>query len=919
MNQLSSITPLEIILIGSAAVGVFLFFRACWRNIKRSRQHLGVALLTLMMVLTAQTAMAATKTVSYIDADGTEKTVTATVLTGNETQLGTNDTNWYVVYNNISYSGKIYCYFDVNIILCDGVKMTMTNDDTCISGSSFYTLTIYGQTKGTGTLEAKTTGSYNTIGHSGRMVINGGTVNATNTNAYLAAISSAKGVTINGGIVNATCPGDGGYGITSGGDVTINGGIVNATCPGFGGCGINSSKTITLGWTNTSDRITASSYGRTVTIADGKVFEDTEGNLYAGTLTSAEINAIKGQELAPNLDAYTVKVVDVDGVTVTADCRAAKKGDIITVTAQPTVAGYFIGAKYNDGTDHELTLDSDGKCSFIMPAANVEVSGTKTAAFAEGDGTKDNPFLIKDENDWSDFRKLINSNLTYEVNKDKCFKLDDDISVTSRIGANSTYVFMGTFDGGDHTLNVAYNNPNIDYLAPIRFVSGATIQNLHVSGTMTAEKKYTAGIVGKVMKGKGSTTTIKNCTSSVTIQSNVEGDGTHGGLVAKVNDGAELTINGCVFDGKIVSTGASATTDCGGFVGYNSGKLTILKSLYAPQTDANAVITGATFARNDGSITFCYYTQTLGTAQGKQAYELSAAPELLGEGKGDGIVKTYGTYGLGFNKKYYLAKIPLSDSETEGVSYLTKNLQGKTVPVVFKRTFSAGKASTICLPFAMDKVSGGKVYRFAGITYDEKDGWVATMSETGGNNVTKTEANTPYVFMPDADGEVTFSGTTEKIPAAYDAKELSTVSDDWTFRGTYEQLKYGSNLDGHVYGFASRDKEVDGVNVAAGEFVKAKDGAGVKPMRCYLTYKDNQEFVGARAVTRGIDENLPQSITVKFVSSTGNTTAIATLNTQTGEITIDDAWYTLSGTRLPGKPSQRGIYINKGKAVYIKH
>ena len=58
MNQLSSITPLEIILIGSAAVGVFLFFRACWRNIKRSRQHLSVALLTLMMSFTAQTAWA---------------------------------------------------------------------------------------------------------------------------------------------------------------------------------------------------------------------------------------------------------------------------------------------------------------------------------------------------------------------------------------------------------------------------------------------------------------------------------------------------------------------------------------------------------------------------------------------------------------------------------------------------------------------------------------------------------------------------------------------------------------------------------------------------------------------------------------------------------------------------------------------
>ena len=69
MNQLSSITPLEIILIGFAAAGVFLFFRACWRNIKRSRRHLGLALLTLMMSLTAQTAQA-NDAVTYIDMDG---------------------------------------------------------------------------------------------------------------------------------------------------------------------------------------------------------------------------------------------------------------------------------------------------------------------------------------------------------------------------------------------------------------------------------------------------------------------------------------------------------------------------------------------------------------------------------------------------------------------------------------------------------------------------------------------------------------------------------------------------------------------------------------------------------------------------------------------------------------------------------
>ena len=844
-----------------------IFFRASRRNIKR----LSVALITLFITLTAQTAMAATKTVSYIDADGTQKTVTATVLTGNETNLGTYGTNWYVVYNDISYSGKIYCDLDVNIILCDGVKMTMNNDDSCISGSSFYTLTIYGQTNGTGTLEAKTTGSYNTIGHGGRMVINGGTVNATNTNDYQAAISSEKGVTINGGIVNATCPGDGGYGITSGGDVTINGGIVNATSNVDDGYGIRAGGTITLGWTNTSDRITASSYRGTVTIADGKVFEDTKGNLYVGTLTSAELNAIKDQELAPNLDAYTVKVVDVDGVTVTADCRLAKAGHTVNLTAKATEAGYFIGVKYNDDTDHALSLNDNGQCSFEMPAANVEVSGTKTAAFAAGDGSEEKPYLIKNTGDWNDFCSLINSVVTYDINKDKCFKLGNDIEeVTSRIGANSSYVFMGTFDGGGHALNVTYGS--CDFCAPFGYVSNVTIKNLHVAGTINTRNKYAAGIVGNVTSN--STVTIANCRSSVTIKSSVSGKSYHGGFVGHMY-GKELNINDCVFDGKILSVGSKASTDCGGFVGVcgKTNVVNLTNCLYAPasgnlaKTYSKTFVYSATSSTRNLKFDNCYYTRVFGTEQGTQADYL------------------------------------LSEDES-----VPEDLDGT---MVFRREFNGGKASTICLPFEYTpKKTEGTYYSFKGIEL-EGDEYVATMTAAA----TKLEANTPYVFIPAATD--TYVPVLYHGKADYNAEKLTTTSGDWTFRGTYEQLKYGENLDGPVYGFASKDKEVEGVKVSAGEFVKAKDGAGVKPMRCYLTYKKNEEFVGARAVTRGIEENLPQSITVKFVSSTGNTTAIATLNTQTGEITTDDAWYTLSGRKLDAKPSQRGVYIHNNQKIVI--
>jgi hypothetical protein len=31
-----------------------------------------------------------------------------------------------------------------------------------------------------------------------------------------------------------------------------------------------------------------------------------------------------------------------------------------------------------------------------------------------------------------------------------------------------------------------------------------------------------------------------------------------------------------------------------------------------------------------------------------------------------------------------------------------------------------------------------------------------------------------------------------------------------------------------------------------------------------------------------------------------------------------DAWYTLDGRKLSGKPTQKGIYVNSGKKVLVK-
>jgi NADPH-dependent glutamate synthase beta subunit-like oxidoreductase len=145
----------------------------------------------------------------------------------------------------------------------------------------------------------------------------------------------------------------------------------------------------------------------------------------------------------------------------------------------------------------------------------------------------------------------------------------------------------------------------------------------------------------------------------------------------------------------------------------------------------------------------------------------------------------------------------------------------------------------------------------------------------------------------------------------------------WMFKGTY-QPRYWSETEhfeevGKVYGFAGASKEVDGKFVEAGEFVRAKIGAKIRPTSCYLEWVEPQTN-NARALTRGAaakDEELPQSITVKLVSASGETTSIGEIDTKTGEISLD-GWYTMDGVKLSGKPNKSGLYINNGRKVVIE-
>ena len=248
---------------------------------------------------------------------------------------------------------------------------------------------------------------------------------------------------------------------------------------------------------------------------------------------------------------------------------------------------------------------------FLVTTMLLMVQG---ASAWNGSGSSGDPYLIASPADWETFATST------DEYSDTFFKLTADITVTTM----RTKTFKGTFDGGGHTLTFNYTATG-NNAAPFAYITGATIKNLRVAGTINTGYKFAAGIAAQT----DGTTNITNCQSSVTINSSVDGDGTHGGLIGCQSSGT-LTINSCLFDGELLG---AKTTSCGGFVGWvsnNSGYHTyISNSLFAP---ANITVKAPTFCRHNSSTlhleaSTCYYITpnwTASTVQGTDAGSMTA-------------------------------------------------------------------------------------------------------------------------------------------------------------------------------------------------------------------------------------------------------------------------------------------------------
>ena len=653
-------------------------------------------------------------------------------------------------------------------------------------------------------------------------------------------------------------------------------------------------------------------------------------------------------------------------ITTDKEGNYAMDGETVTLTFTSlygeTLTGLTVtGATTNMSIGSGITSIGNNKYTFTMPTEEVNIGATFSAPDASHFEQNGDTYTIKTANGWGWFCFATNYDLAPDGFSGKNVKLDADVS-SSEMAGTSGHPFKGTFDGQGNTLTFNRTAAE-DFCAPFHYINGATISNLHVQGTITGGNYERSG--GLVGHSEGNIT-INNCRVSTEISTTVSGVAFHGGVIAFWYDSnVACTVTGCVYDGLIYNPNeADATTYCSGFIGNLFGSnliVTFTDCLFAPAAYGTGKYTLGgncfTFVYPNSDPTYnmtnCYYTSTLGNRQGRPAATATVAPANLGNETTDhGMVDGYEN-GFLYDGNYYTPKygdavveyrfddwneradVTINGTGNNLVGVNITEEVGNIKSVTYNRPFNTAQAATVILPFNYtcndsEGSEGGKFFGFKEVAYDyDQHIWVCTMKEPGNTAVTSLTANTPYLFMPNAT-TMTFpnissmtGGVVTLLPTtANDGLYGGATTDyDWNFYGTYKGKTWTSSDSNKDYGFAAHGgTAVHGEAVVAGQFVRFTTGAFIKPMRCYLSYISTSAPAPARGLTRAAaTDDLPQSITVRLVSRSGETTAIGTLDTKTGEISFDsEAWYTLDGVRLSGKPSTKGIYINNGKKVAIK-
>ena len=367
--------------------------------------------------------------------------------------------------------------------------------------------------------------------------------------------------------------------------------------------------------------------------------------------------------------------------------------------------------------------------------------------------------------------------------------------------------------------------------------------------------------------------------SDITFENaNVTGGNNAAALAGYAN---KATISGIAITGTSSFTG---TNNVGGIVGYCSGN-TLTNNLavnvtvsYTYNSSYGGAIAGY---RSEGTLTNNFYSDcTL-----NKTYSSTTATTGIGCNFAD-VTENNGAVGA----------IALYDQGTDNAKIISDNAnESRNVALVGRTLYKDGSWNTLCLPFSISDctgtpLEGATVKTLASTTFSD-----GTLTMNFTEDLTGIEAGKPYIVKWAEGTDIAnpvFTGVTISNATA------NAETDYVDFVGTYSPVNIYTDKKTNLY--LGADNKL---------YYPTASGFKVNACRGYFQLKQGltagSQSAGARAFVLNFGDD-------------SNATGIISVYDSGFTVNGSDAWYSLDGCRLNGKPTAKGIYINNGRTVVIK-
>ncbi len=248
--------------------------------------------------------------------------------------------------------------------------------------------------------------------------------------------------------------------------------------------------------------------------------------------------------------------------------------------------------------------------------------------------------------------------------------------------------------------------------------------------------------------------------------------------------------------------------------------------------------------------------------------------------------------------------ITLADNADNSTTISSANGYVADVTLTGRTLYKDGKWNTLCLPFSLSAAQIAAHADFAGATLmtmdvTKKNGFDATDGTLylGFKSATEIEAGVPYLVKWTSGDDISnpvFEGVTISNSTVQTVESVTAGLEIVQMVGTYSPVSVIAD-----------DKSILFLGDANTLYYSTIDRQ-IRSCRAYFSvpYIKNNAGAKARAFALSFDGE--------------ETTGISLTPGPSPKGEGSDYWYTIDGRKLSGKPSQRGMYINKGKKILVK-